>query len=207
MLSTLRNGANNRLATVFMCTRATRPPCPCHGTRAMQRRAPSPHCAPCPAIAIAPRSLLPRSRHAPLTTALPLFVAPSLLDEPAPCLSSVPCAPRVSPRTRADLNNVSSGGETGFPRAVGAREWDQADTLDCAAGMAVRPSKDKVVIFYSMLPNGELDYASQHIGCNVLEGEKWAANFWIWAQDSPMNRGGDDARHFQEAIESKITSC
>ena len=57
-----------------------------------------------------------------------------------------------------------------------------------------------------MMPSGELDYASQHIGCDVKNGTKWAANFWLWAQDSPMNRGGADARSFQEQIEAELNA-
>lgn len=78
------------------------------------------------------------------------------------------------------------------------------DTLDCSVGKAVRPLQNKVVIFYSLMPNGDLDYTSQHIGCNVIDGTKWAANFWIWSQDSPMNRGGPDAVRFQEELEAQL---
>eukprot|EP00965_Chrysotila_dentata_P157303 5196926-Pleurochrysis_carterae.AAC.1 len=38
----------------------------------------------------------------------------------------------------------------------------------------------QVLIFYSMLPNGEFDYTSLHAGCDVIEGVKWSANFWFW---------------------------
>ena len=78
------------------------------------------------------------------------------------------------------------------------------NVLDCTAGKAVSPRENKVVIFYSLMPSGELDYSSQHIGCDVQEGTKWAANFWLWSQDSPMNRGGPDAVRFQEALEAQL---
>ena len=40
----------------------------------------------------------------------------------------------------------------------------------------------KVIIFYSMLPNGDMDDYSLHGGCDVLEktATKWSANFWRW---------------------------
>lgn len=39
-----------------------------------------------------------------------------------------------------------------------------------------------MVIFYSMLPNGEMDEFSLHAGCDVLAPteSKWSANFWLW---------------------------
>ena len=101
------------------------------------------------------------------------------------------------------LNNVSLGGETAFPRATGGAV---KDVLDCTAGRAVTPEENKVTIFYSLMPSGDLDYASQHIGCDVKEGTKWAANFWLWSQDSPMNRGGSDARSFQDGLERRFAA-
>jgi prolyl 4-hydroxylase len=102
------------------------------------------------------------------------------------------------------LTNVTGGGETAFPRAGGGRAPSNEDTLNCSMGMAVRPHANKVVIFYSLMPSGDLDYSSQHIGCDVHEGTKWAANFWLWNMDSPMNRGGRDAIAFQEALEAQL---
>ena len=54
------------------------------------------------------------------------------------------------------------------------------------------------------MPSGDLDYTSQHIGCDVENGTKWAANFWLWSQASPMNRGGSDAIAFQDALEKQM---
>ena len=77
------------------------------------------------------------------------------------------------------LNDVPSGGETGFPRAGGLGQ--PRDFLDChSRGLAVAPSKRKAVIFYSMLPSGDFDQFSLHAGCDVHNGTKWAANFWLW---------------------------
>ena len=36
------------------------------------------------------------------------------------------------------------------------------------------------MLFYSQGPGGTLEDASEHGGCPVLRGEKWAANMWVW---------------------------
>ena len=85
------------------------------------------------------------------------------------------------------LNNVSSGGETNFPRAASARWPDGAPTprdyFDCSQGLSVYPAEGKVIIFYSMLPSGEMDELSLHGGCDVLKETetKYSANFWCRA--------------------------
>ena len=82
------------------------------------------------------------------------------------------------------LNNVSSGGETNFPRAASERWPDGAPTprdyFDCSQGLSVYPAEGKVIIFYSMLPSGEMDELSLHGGCDVLKETetKYSANFW-----------------------------
>jgi len=84
------------------------------------------------------------------------------------------------------LNNVSAGGQTNFPRAQTA-EFPHGgpqprDYFDCSKGLSVYPQEGKVIIFYSMLPNGEMDDHSLHGGCDVLDAQaiKWSANFWLW---------------------------
>ena len=101
------------------------------------------------------------------------------------------------------LNDVPEGGETAFPRAAGDAVPAES-VLDCTLGLAVKPQKDAALLFYSLSPSGDLDYASQHIGCDVKVGEKWAANFWLWSQESPMNRGGEDAIRYQQALEAEL---
>ncbi|RLN61735.1 hypothetical protein BBP00_00005198, partial [Phytophthora kernoviae] len=46
----------------------------------------------------------------------------------------------------------------------------------CTQGINVAPKKRKVVVFYSMLPNGEGDQKSLHAGCPVDEGVKLSGN-------------------------------
>lgn len=84
------------------------------------------------------------------------------------------------------LNDVASGGETNFPRAGGLEQ--PTDFRACDRGLAARPVKRDVLIFYSMLPSGEFDHFSLHTGCDVgPDAVKWAANYWLW--NSPQQSG------------------
>jgi len=40
--------------------------------------------------------------------------------------------------------------------------------------------KGKVIVFYSLKPDGSGDAYSLHSACPVKEGLKWAANKWVW---------------------------
>lgn len=37
------------------------------------------------------------------------------------------------------------------------------------------------MLFYSQLPNGQVDESSRHGACPVLRGTKLAANLWTWS--------------------------
>eukprot|EP00538_Stauroneis_constricta_P002463 CAMPEP_0119556374 /NCGR_PEP_ID=MMETSP1352-20130426/8357_1 /TAXON_ID=265584 /ORGANISM="Stauroneis constricta, Strain CCMP1120" /LENGTH=497 /DNA_ID=CAMNT_0007603327 /DNA_START=154 /DNA_END=1647 /DNA_ORIENTATION=+ len=69
------------------------------------------------------------------------------------------------------LNDVEMGGETSFPR------WVNAETFQ---GLKVKPQTGKAVLFYSQLPDGNMDDFSQHAALPVLKGEKWLINLWVW---------------------------
>ena len=69
------------------------------------------------------------------------------------------------------LNDGMEGGETTFPRSV---------TADSHSGVKVVPKKGKAILYYNMLPDGNIDDLSQHAGKEVLKGEKWIANLWVW---------------------------
>lgn len=69
------------------------------------------------------------------------------------------------------LNEVQKGGETSFPR------YRNADTRD---KISVTPKVGKAVLFYNVLPDGNLDDMSQHAAEPVLQGEKWMTNLWTW---------------------------
>jgi len=79
------------------------------------------------------------------------------------------------------LTDVERGGETCFPMTDDPRPI--TDYSDCTRGLRVPPKRGKAVIFYSLLAdgqrNGGLDVASWHGGCDVHNGTKWAANYWI----------------------------
>jgi prolyl 4-hydroxylase len=75
------------------------------------------------------------------------------------------------------LSDVEKGGETVFPRFNRRRELSMKD---CSGGLKVKPEKGKVIIFYSMMPNGKVDPYSLHGACPVESGLKWAGNKWIW---------------------------
>ncbi|EKX40915.1 hypothetical protein GUITHDRAFT_112917 [Guillardia theta CCMP2712] len=66
--------------------------------------------------------------------------------------------------------------ERGDPRPI-------TDYSDCNRGLRVPPKRGKAIIFYSLLADGQrsggLDVASWHGGCDVHNGTKWAANYWI----------------------------
>ena len=50
----------------------------------------------------------------------------------------------------------------------------------CRTRLAIRPHSSRAVLFYSQFPNGELDPASLHGACPVLDKQKYAANLWVW---------------------------
>ncbi|KAG7382027.1 hypothetical protein PHYPSEUDO_005388 [Phytophthora pseudosyringae] len=76
------------------------------------------------------------------------------------------------------MSDVAKGGHTIFPRAGGAPR--PKSMKDCTTGLKVPPKKRKVIVFYSMLPNGEGDPMSLHGGCPVEDGIKYSGNKWVW---------------------------
>uniref|UniRef100_K3WFC0 Fe2OG dioxygenase domain-containing protein n=1 Tax=Globisporangium ultimum (strain ATCC 200006 / CBS 805.95 / DAOM BR144) TaxID=431595 RepID=K3WFC0_GLOUD len=76
------------------------------------------------------------------------------------------------------MSDVARGGHTIFPRAGGQPK--PSTMRDCTKGLKVPPQKRKVIVFYSMLPNGEGDPMSLHGGCPVEEGIKYSGNKWVW---------------------------
>ncbi|TMW61645.1 hypothetical protein Poli38472_010708 [Pythium oligandrum] len=76
------------------------------------------------------------------------------------------------------MSDVAKGGHTIFPRAGGKPQ--PSSMKDCTKGLKVPPKKRKVVVFYSMLPNGKSDPMSLHGGCPVEEGIKYSGNKWVW---------------------------
>ncbi|GKY99001.1 hypothetical protein MPSEU_000855800 [Mayamaea pseudoterrestris] len=69
------------------------------------------------------------------------------------------------------LNDNFEGGETRFPRATNANFHD---------GITIEPKKGTAILFYNVLPDGNVDDLSQHSGQPVTKGEKFLANLWVW---------------------------
>lgn len=69
------------------------------------------------------------------------------------------------------LNEGVTGGETSFP------VWANAKTSE---GLKVVPKVGKAILFYNLLPDGNMDELSIHAALPVLKGEKWIINLWIW---------------------------
>jgi len=79
------------------------------------------------------------------------------------------------------LSDVSAGGETIFPLYNGREEEHESRDCERMQGALRSPPKEgSVIMFYSLLPNGDVDHRSLHGSCAVKEGVKWAANKWIW---------------------------
>lgn len=72
--------------------------------------------------------------------------------------------------------------------------WQHRMVHDCYSKLAVRPKKARAILYYSQRPDGSLDPDSRHGGCPVLQGQKWAANLWVWNKLMPFgsSRFGDD---------------
>lgn len=66
------------------------------------------------------------------------------------------------------LNEGMKGGETSFPRWVNAETFRELKTV---------PVIGKAVLFYSQLPDGNLDDFSQHAALPVTEGEKVSIDY------------------------------
>jgi len=66
------------------------------------------------------------------------------------------------------LNEGMKGGETSFPRWVNAETFRELKTV---------PEIGKAVLFYSQLPDGNLDDFSQHAALPVTEGEKVSIDY------------------------------
>lgn len=68
------------------------------------------------------------------------------------------------------LNNVTEGGETAFPRWVNGETFKE---------LMVKPEPGKAVLFYSQLPDGNMDDFSQHAAKPVIEGDKWLVRLFV----------------------------
>ncbi|CAM6126764.1 unnamed protein product [Calypogeia fissa] len=77
------------------------------------------------------------------------------------------------------LSDVVKGGETVFPSAEDKSFKDDSWTECGKRGVAVKPRKGDALLFYNLHTNASPDEESLHMGCPVIEGEKWSATKWI----------------------------
>ena len=78
------------------------------------------------------------------------------------------------------LSDVEGGGETIFPQAGGTPP--PRSMANCEVGLKVSPRKGRVIMFYSLTPDGQGDKTSLHGACPVVgSAPKWAANKWVWS--------------------------
>ena len=97
------------------------------------------------------------------------------------------------------LSDVEMGGQTVFPKSTSTPlrdadpvaleratklftpdTWEAEAVKTCYNKFSVYPKKGDAILFYGQHEDGSIDHAAEHGGCPVLEGQKWAANLWIW---------------------------
>jgi len=87
------------------------------------------------------------------------------------------------------LSDVLAGGTTNFPLADVADPRPIKDNADCSRGLQIQPKRGAAVLFYNLQAEGQMqgrvDNLTWHGGCDVLAGEKWAANMWIYNKPHP----------------------
>eukprot|EP01116_Phalansterium_solitarium_P006419 TRINITY_DN18717_c0_g1_i1.p1 TRINITY_DN18717_c0_g1~~TRINITY_DN18717_c0_g1_i1.p1 ORF type:complete len:386 (-),score=52.72 TRINITY_DN18717_c0_g1_i1:141-1298(-) len=84
------------------------------------------------------------------------------------------------------LNDVEEGGETRFPMTGAKYHPRMSGPEVCSPDfecLSIKPRKGSAIMFYNLLEKGHMqgatDPMSLHTGCDVLKGEKFAANQWI----------------------------
>eukprot|EP00933_Yihiella_yeosuensis_P062992 TRINITY_DN66020_c0_g1_i1.p1 TRINITY_DN66020_c0_g1~~TRINITY_DN66020_c0_g1_i1.p1 ORF type:complete len:271 (-),score=29.97 TRINITY_DN66020_c0_g1_i1:739-1452(-) len=87
------------------------------------------------------------------------------------------------------LHEPEEGGQTAFPLAY-------------EDGLQVTLSQGSALLFYSQLPDGNIDKLSLHAGLPVIQGTKWVCNLWLhnhgdrnWREWEDQHKSMWDSRH------------
>jgi prolyl 4-hydroxylase len=84
------------------------------------------------------------------------------------------------------LTDVEEGGETAFPDS----EWAdpalaEGSWSECAeGGVAARARAGDALLFFSVMPNNEIDPASMHAGCPVIKVRGLSRPLRLYTHDS-----------------------
>ncbi|CAK0849552.1 unnamed protein product [Prorocentrum cordatum] len=108
-----------------------------------------------------------------------------MTDTPLGGQTVFPLAQRVLTEgsRRMLTDNASRSGDElarAMEAALGGSGWEVSMARRCFEKLAVFPRRGDAIVFYSQHADGRVDQQSLHGGCPVLEGEKWAANLWVW---------------------------
>jgi hypothetical protein len=68
---------------------------------------------------------------------------------------------------------------SGQALALEEGSWEEELAAMCRSRLRVQSKAGRAILFYSLSPNGRLDPSSEHAGCPVLSGTKFAANLWV----------------------------
>mmetsp|Transcript_60921 Transcript_60921/g.180375 ORF Transcript_60921/g.180375 Transcript_60921/m.180375 type:complete len:527 (-) Transcript_60921:110-1690(-) len=84
------------------------------------------------------------------------------------------------------LGEAEEGGHTAFPYSnstLGIAPSEKETIQECKRGLLLKPSAGQALLFYNRLPTGEKDERSEHAGCTVNKGLKFATNCFTWDAD------------------------
>ena len=75
------------------------------------------------------------------------------------------------------------------PGGMAENVKQMADCESAPYGLKVSPARGRALLFYSLRPDGALDFFSKHAGCPPKPGQsKWAVNQWVWNGPREMPR-------------------
>eukprot|EP00656_Telonema_subtile_P003769 TRINITY_DN11702_c0_g1_i1.p1 TRINITY_DN11702_c0_g1~~TRINITY_DN11702_c0_g1_i1.p1 ORF type:complete len:434 (+),score=27.54 TRINITY_DN11702_c0_g1_i1:483-1784(+) len=98
----------------------------------------------------------------------------------------------LQPRPKLNGSEISSALDQS-PPPLNNSTWQRRLAESCfePSGLSVYPKQGDAVLFYSQHADGSVDHTSEHAGCPVLEGEKWAVNLWVWNRPKIGEDQGD----------------